>query len=369
MIYNYNEGNINMKKRILVSLVIGVFVLLLGGFAILFLSCTQEGGETPAVGTLYIGGYTPGEPGTGYIYVVSAGTKDLITSIEIPEADVQPDWLTLSPDGKRLYFSYLDRVYIINTETNTYVKSIYVYTGTRGIAFTPDGTQAVVGAFNEIGLIDAVAESLVQFYDYGAGQHNAVAVHPTNSKFYAALDRGASPNRGRIGYGDIDLSNVPSFVDTFSDQVPFGIAISSDGNDLYVSEESNRIILNIITGDGSPSDNGEGINSGGGVYFDTIALTPDDSKLYISRRNESMVDYILTANPSTTSTIDYGGTDTRTMDVALSDDGSIVFVLARYTVDFVSNCKVILINTADNSVAGTIDVGEFEPLSVAYKKP
>jgi hypothetical protein len=83
----------------------------------------------------------------------------------------------------------------------------------------------------------------------------------------------------------------------------------------------------------------------------------------------SKVDYTETADPSTISTIDYGGTSNETMDIAMTDDGSIVFVLVRYPVDLVNACRVIFINTAGNYVTGAINVGQFEPLSIVYKKP
>ena len=85
----------------------------------------------------------------------------------------------------------------------------------------------------------------------------------------------------------------------------------------------------------------------------------------------SRIDYLETTSPSLTSTIDYGGSGNVTMDIALSDDGSTVFVLAKYPVgvDSINACRIIVINTADGTVAGTINVGEFEPISIAYKKP
>jgi YVTN family beta-propeller protein len=366
-----------MKRKLLLSLVISITVLLAGGSVMFFLSCAGEGdGGAPEVGTLYIGGYIPGDPPTGYIYVMGAGAKDLITTIEIPVAGAQPDWLTLSPDGKKLYCSDKDsisnRVYIIDTETNTYDKSTTVYNSPKGIAFTPDGTKALVGCNREVCLIDVETGSH-NLSDWVSTLYQVagIEVHPTNNMWYAALEKTAASYLGAIGYGDVELSSV-SYVEDVTTEKLIDITLSSDGNKLYTSEWSqNRIVLGTIDLSGIPSTAGEGTSGDTEVWFEKIALAPDDSKLYISRMCKSRIDYLETANPSTTSTIDYGGLNNVTMDVALSDDGTTVFVLVKYLigVDSIKGCRVVFINATEGTVAGTVDVGEFEPLSIVYKKP
>ncbi|UCB45652.1 MAG: hypothetical protein JSV25_15835, partial [Spirochaetota bacterium] len=146
-----------MKKKLLLTVVISVTMLLAGGSAIFFLSCTGEGGETTSEPALYVGGYD-----TAKIYVIGPEAKDIVTTIDLP-VNAKPDWLTLSPDGKKLYCSsdnpladpIESHVYIIDTETNTYEKSVEVCNSPRGIAFTPDGSIAAVACMVDIALIDA----------------------------------------------------------------------------------------------------------------------------------------------------------------------------------------------------------------------
>ena len=74
-------------------------------------------------------------------------------------AGVQPDWLTLSPDGKSLYLSAYNQaqVHVIDTVTNSYNTFINVCPTPMGIAFTPDGSKALVrhGQFGgDIAMID-----------------------------------------------------------------------------------------------------------------------------------------------------------------------------------------------------------------------
>jgi YVTN family beta-propeller protein len=360
---------------LLLSLVISITILLSGGSVLFFLSCAGEGGGGgQGVGKLYIGGYVFGED-KGYIYVVCAGTKDLIATIEIPVDGAKPDWLTLSPDGKKLYCSSSahNRVFVIDTETDTYEKEIVTYSTPEGIAFTPDGTKAVVGCFEEINIID-VATGVGTCYSYFSGaQHGGVTVHPTNGKWYAAVEKSAASMLGAIGYGDVDeISNV-SYLDNLTTQGLADIDVSSDGSKFYTSENSqNNVVLGTIDGNGTPSYAGVGFNpSDSQVYYDTIALTPDDSKLYIARTSVSRIDYLETASPSTAWTIDYGGSGNETMDVALSDDGETVFVLVKYPIglDSINGGRVVFINASDGSVAGSIDVGTFDPISIAYKNP
>jgi YVTN family beta-propeller protein len=359
-----------MRRKITILPVIGVSIALFTGVGFFFNSCAGAGGGTSSEPMLYVGGYD-----TAKIYVIGPEAKDIIKTIDLP-VNAKPDWLTLSPDGKKLYCSSDDplanpverHVYIIDTETNTYEKAVEVCTSPRGIAFTPDGSIAAVACSVDIALLDATdgtyadgptgnAQNTIKG-GLNVDNPNGIEVHPNESLnrlyFGSSSDIRSAPVQG----GTVDRTeyNAPSgaFID---------VEVSSDGNRLYSSGtdvSSDLVVTFSIDGSGSLSPIDTANRPGSSHTDNKIGLSPDGKHLYFANYSYSKVDYMDTSNTSLLTNLDTNIYDS--IDITFSDDSSVAFILQK------DPDMIVLINTADNSVAGTINLPEdCNARSLVYK--
>jgi len=357
--------------KILMTLVC-ITVVLSGLSLALLMGC--EGGS---IATLYVGGFA-----TGKIYAINPNSKELITTIDLP-VGAQPDWLTLSPDNKKLYCSsnFIDgsnpRVYVIDTETNTYEGEVNVGSSPRGIAFTPDGSKATVVCTggSDIALIDAATLTYnkdISDTIYGFSGSGGIAIHPTINKLYAA------ETNGGVGVADVQGGASISY---YRPARPSGslidVAITSDGTSLFATGHyywsgSADAYLDFSLSQADGSITGESVKEIGGYMANLgrITVRPDDQVVYAPILSESLIDYFTTADPSTVWDIDvsahvsgyYGP-----RHIAFSDDSKFGFVLIDDYGDGPTDDLIVVLHTSDNSIVGTIDLPECDPKSIVYK--
>jgi YVTN family beta-propeller protein len=349
----------SMKRREPLSRSMLIAVLFVVLTVMVFIGC-ENGGED-GKGTLYVGGYN-----TGKIYVIDADLEELVTTIDLPEG-AQPDWLTLSPDNTKLYCSSSsqNRVYIIDATTDTYDKEVIVCPSPQGIAFTPDGTKAAVGCFYDLSIIDVATGTYVN-NDVDAtirgfsDQINGMEVHPTNNHLYAALSSGSVMYAPVAGTDAVDTYAVGSGSESLLD-----VAISIDGSRLYVSENarSNIEIADISSGDGSLAYNGVVTNPS--AYYGRLTLSPNGARLYASRYCASRIDYMSTSGTPSMSSFDiqYDGNNYGQKDIALSEGGSVAFVLVGHT----QFHTIVILDTTSGSQLGTIELPQCQANSIVYK--
>jgi DNA-binding beta-propeller fold protein YncE len=341
------------------------------------MSC-NEAGEITA--RLYVGGYS-----TAKIYVINPDLEELVTTIDLP-AGAQPDWLTLSPDNKKLYCSsaFIDegfpRVYVVDTETNTYEGKVRVCTDPKGIAFTPDGSKAAVvgsGGF-DVALIDTAALTYNNDSSdtiYGFAGSGGIAIHPTINKLYAA------GTNGDVGVADVQGgATISNYIPARPSGSLIDVDITSDGTSLYatghywISGSADAYLdFNLSQADGSIT--GESVKETGSYMgsLGRITVRPDDQVVYAPLFSESLVDYFSTADPSTVNEIDvsahvsgFFGYGPRHM--AFSDNSQLGFLLIDdASDDLISDDLIVVIQTSDNSVLGIIDIPECDPRSIVYK--
>jgi YVTN family beta-propeller protein len=362
---NVYKGEQRMKKGTSIMLIIGLLIALFTGLGMLFYSCGGEGGGgTTDPGTLYVGGY-----GTAKIYVIKAEAKELITTIDLPDG-AQPDWLTLSPDNKKIYCSSEsdDMVYIIDTEKNTYT-SVAVCLQPRGIAFTPDGSIAAVvcNTDDDISLIDTATETYNEetdtIYLGSDAENNGIAIHPTLNKCYV-------PHGTDILYADVEPDTMP--VPTYSINAfrIYDVEVSSDGNRVYSSAnvtdplslgEAVMTLYVDVNGSLSILDNAECIS----YNMKKLTLSPDQKKVYVPMLSTSAIDYMSTDDTSTMSSIDLSSySQAGVYDVVFSSDSTKAFVAIDSTTD-----QVVVIDTATSNVDGTITLpAGSDPRSLVYKQ-
>jgi len=347
-----------MTKRVFGFVSVVFFLVLVS--SIIFMSCNKA--EITA--RLYVGGYS-----TAKIYVINPDIEELVTTIDLP-AGAQPDWLALSPDGSKLYCSSesQNRVHIVDTVNNSYDTSVAVGSAPRGIAFTPEGDIAAVVCINDndIALIDTATathsfsndDSIVSI-DVEGG----IAIHPTLNKLYAAV-------YGGIGVADVEgNATVSTYSVSGGSSSLIDVVIHPDGSALFATEQRlpdsyHRFEVNqstgLITGSSgsSVSDN---------FSLKRIGITPDGQSVYAPIYSGSRIDYFPASDISTINEIDLSpylnSMFQGAQEVAFSDDSALAFVV----LDDFSNDVIVVIQTSDNSVLGTINIPECDPRSIVYK--
>jgi DNA-binding beta-propeller fold protein YncE len=353
------------------KLALFTLVLIMAASALfIFLGC-DDAGELLA-GTLYVGGYS-----TDKVYVVDVTQLRVVQTIDLP-GGAEPDWLTLSPDGKSLFISAYNQaqIHIIDTDTNSYKTAVDVCPTPTGIDFTPDGSIALVRhgtSGNDVALIDTQTLSYDSNNDtiwgvYGSG---GIAVHPTLNKFYAP-GKDASLTNNQVHVSDITGNATPASYAVSHTNTMKDIEIAADGSSLFVSGVGQIDVIHFFdvnTADGSiqshitkemeheRSDND---------YQGKMRLTPDNTRLYIGAYSACVLDYIELSNIVTSNSIDlidYTDIGNGPRDVVFSSGSSFGFVLIDGPDDL-----IVVIRTSDDSVIDTILLPNCDPRSLAYKQ-
>jgi len=330
-----------------------------------FIGCN---GSESLAGKLYVGGYN-----TEQIYVVDIEQKAIVKIIDLPTG-VQPDWLTLSPDGKSLFLSAnnQDQIHIIDTDTNCYKTSVDVCENPKGIAFTPDGSIAAVVQDDDISLIDV--DALTYNYDtsdtiIGVRGIGGIAIHPILNVLYAPGKDVSSINQ--VYSSDIVGNATPVAYSILHPSLLNDVEITADGSRLFVSAVGQIDAMHFFdlnTSDGSIQSH---ISKdmlhvrGDNDYSGKMRLMPDNKRLYIGAYSSAMLDYIDLSNIDTRVSIDivdYTNLGTGPTDIVFSAGSSYAFVLIDGMDDL-----IIILNTSDDSVIDTISLPNCDPRSIVYK--
>jgi len=321
---------------------------------------------------------------------VNNGTTPITANITATPA---PAGYAYIPNGAN------DSVSVINLATNTAKAKILVGQTPYGEAITPDGSKVYVAnikshsvsvittATNTVTTIPLVnfttgAGYVLTDQDYVpvAGQPTFVAISPDGKSVYVA-------NHG-IAYTIIDsfgrATNVYILyvIDTATGNVgmislgvnPGGLCFNPDGTLLYVSDYTSNIIsvINVkqtnavsplvISGGGVSAGVADvvgtivenSLNGATGPYI--MVVTPDVSRIYVANNGNGTVSAINTATNTVAATINVGQQPT---GICISPDGSKVYVAT-----VISN-SVAVISTATNSVIQTYNSLFNSPTDIA----
>jgi YVTN family beta-propeller protein len=280
--------------------------------------------------------------------------------------------------GSRAYVSnyYDNTVSVIDTNTNTVIKTISVGASPYNLAASPDGTHVYVAnqKANTVSVIDTNTNMVVDTI--------AVPVErpqPGIGRFSYVYDVAVSPDgryvyvTGTAGSGFTSTDGTVSVIDTTTHAVsgPYaagpaatGIAVSPDGSRLYVATElwnSNIMVMDTATMAVIGT-----VFVGESYYPIDGVFTPDGTRLYMitgvqgeaAQTNGPAVMVIDTdpRNVTTHNTViagfsDYdlfGGDFDAPSDVTFSPDGSRAYVVGT------GGNKIAVIDTSTNAVVGHI---------------
>ena len=130
--------------------------------------------------------------GDNAVAVLDTGTNTVVKTIPIPAG---PHGLVMTPDGTRVYASSDgdSTVSVIDTSTDEVIASVTVGNTPHGLAVTPDGSRVLVAGYgsNKVAAIDTRTNTVV--WKTTVPQPHSLGITPDGRTAYAASQKEGHP--------------------------------------------------------------------------------------------------------------------------------------------------------------------------------
>ena len=284
------------------------------GLSLVLLAC---GGSTPApVAIAYVAHSqshsltTINIPANKTIAKIEIGNS---SSSSLTQVASYPQRVAVTPDGSRVYVTDgSTSVWVVDSKTNSAIGRISVGIDPEEVAISPDGKTAYVTSIT-------CGDLLCSGPSMPAQMASVEVIDTTTNSLTATITLGNSP-------------------ETFLS----GIAVSSDGTRVYVTENTGGKIWVIDTATNSV---GVTISTGSSGVMG-VAFSPDGQKLYAvgwTVASTNFVDVIDTQTNAVRTSIALGNTD-RPVGIAITPDGGHAYVVGAeghvWVVDTIKNTTV-----------------------------
>jgi len=194
--------------------------------------------------------------GADTVSVINTATNAVSATINLGSVGSVPRGVEVSPDGARVYVAHRfgpPSVSVIDAATNAVVATLDEGWGATGLAIHPSGTRLFVTEefSNLLKVIDTatLGTPTPQFVNVplqGMFEPQGVAVNPAGTRVYVAIT-------GSDTVSVIDPSLIGSPTDPVIKNIsvtglPFGLAVSSDGKQIFVSRWADHKV-SVINGE------------------------------------------------------------------------------------------------------------------------
>jgi len=298
--------------------------------------------------------YLANDADPGIVSVIDTATNTLVDTVTVGS---WPEYLAITPDGKRVYVTNLyptsiqsgpSTVSVIDTATNKVVATVNVGVNPAGVAVAPDGKHVYVANYwtNSISVIDTATNNLVDTIWLGlpGGGPQGVVVTPNGKRLYVTNYYESS-----VWVIDTSTNTVVNSVNVGIS--PYILAVAPDGKHVYVPNNLSDSVSVIDTATNTVVST---VSVGSGPV--TVALTPDGKHIYVTNVDSNSVSVIDAATNTVMETVSVADLP---RGVAITPDGKRAYV-AKYNSGYVS-----VIDTAINKVVDTVYIGDVGANSVA----
>lgn len=269
--------------------------------------------------------------GTGNIssfIAINQGSKPITATITATPAAQGYAYIANGGDGT---------ISVINVATNTVVSKITPPQDPFSVCISPDGTSAYIGCGGgsaSVAIINTSTNTVTSTIPVNAtGEATGIAISPDGNTLYVENYLTAT-----ISVVNIATKTVSAVIPVES--YPYGIAVSQDGSKVYVSYTFNNYISVINTVTNTSDAN---ISVGSSPF---VTASPD-GKIYVTVSSQSK---LLTIDQTTNTIKTTIPTGPGPNVMAVTPDGSTAYVV-------LSDSKVSVINTVTGSQVATVTVG------------
>jgi YVTN family beta-propeller protein len=250
-----------------------------------FITVTRDGSKA------YVG---VSDGASWVISVIDTKSKACIATIPI-EGSLYA--LTITPDGKQVYATGRNRVFVIDTEKNQISKTISVGNYNYGIAVNPTGTQVYVTYRGKVSVIDTQSQTVIKTIVIGDPNRASYSVTftPDGTQAYVGGER------GYLSVVDTSKKEVVATIDIGEFFTPESVVFTPDGSRAYLAK--------------SDTYSGQELSEVAVIHTAThqivktipikeqplgIAITPDGEEVYVTNSDYNTVSVIHTS----TNTVD-----------------------------------------------------------------
>jgi YVTN family beta-propeller protein/autotransporter-associated beta strand protein len=224
-------------------------------------------------------------------------------------------------------------VSVVDVSTDSVAVGAITAANPRGIAVRGDGSLAYVASYTGgVSVVDTATNSVIA--NISTASSIGIAINSTGTTVYAATNAGVSVI-------NTATNTVTQTIPVGSN--PWGIAVSPNGNFVYVSNSNDNTVSVISTASNTVVQT---VNVGS--LPENITLSPDGTRLYVINGSNN-VSVVSTVTNTVTATITIPGATP--FGMAVSPDGTKLYVTNS------SGNTVSVINTSTNTIIGTITTG------------
>jgi YVTN family beta-propeller protein len=284
----------------------------------------------------------------GTVSVIDTSTNTLVKTIDVGGA---AHAVALNSTGNRAYVASGDSgggVSVIDTATGEVVANVRILNGfPAGVAVHPTGTRVYVTSANDpnVSVIQTFNNTIIATIPIGTIA-SGVAVNPAGDRVYVTCN-----GTGRVSVIDTATNSVVKTIAVGT--APTFVAFNPTGTRAYVA---NRISGTVSVIDTSTNTVVATIVVGGAALWG-MAVNPAGTRVYVSTYIYGTVSVIDTSTNTVVKTISVGGGP---MGVAVNPADTRVYVTDE------KRNSLLVIDTATDTVLATIPVG-VGPVTVAIK--
>jgi YVTN family beta-propeller protein len=162
---------------------------------------------------------------TGFIAILDPASHTVVA--RIPVAEIGPDGIVITPDGRRAYATSGDKVFVVDTAAKTVIATVLVGGRATGIAISPDGKYVYVASgFHTVSVLATDSNAVIATIQCPG---NRIAVAPDGKRAYV------SGGSGLVQVLDTASNTIAATFAVGNDTSLDGVAFSPDGKHAYIA--------------------------------------------------------------------------------------------------------------------------------------
>jgi YVTN family beta-propeller protein len=277
------------------------------------------------------------------VAVIDTGTNSVLKTIPVPPG---PHGMAITPDGQTVYVSSEgdSKVSVIDTVTDTVKTSIEVGKTPHGLRLTPDAKQLLVAGFgtDSIIFIDTATNQVTDRVP--VTQPHNIAISPDGHTAYISAYYAAAQDSGPVKLIILNLQDKTQMSSVSIDHPARGLNFSPDGKQLYFTETGIDAVEVL-----DPGSNTVVTQIPVGAAPHLPLFTPDGTWGFVVSQTTNELTLITASTNKVAATIPVGK---KPHWIALSGDAKLAYVTNEVSND------ISIVDIAAQKVIATIPVGQ-----------